>query len=55
MNELNSMGIHYFRKAFEMQEIFNKWKSVKNGWINSETPSRYSRCHVPDSPLTDWN
>jgi len=23
MNELNSMGIHYFRKPFEMNEIFN--------------------------------
>jgi len=39
MNELNSMSIHYFRKPFEMQEIFNWVEECQERLEKNETPS----------------
>jgi len=39
MNELNAMGISYFRKPFEMQEIYNWVDECQERLEKSETPS----------------
>jgi len=39
MNELNSLDIHYFRKPFEMQEIFNWVGECQERLEKSEKPS----------------